>query len=126
MPTQLTWKRTGEITMRAEPYLIIRYPGSRYACFVRDAKGGLSPLAYGLPSAEAAKAVCEEHGAYNPAECPRCGGDMHPGMALMQTVSGSPDFADGEVVTFSPGGTGNLIDCIKCSQCGHSQTVAIK
>ena len=57
----MDWKRTGEITLRAEPYLIIRYPGSRYASFVRDAKGELSPLAYGLPSAEAAKAVCETH-----------------------------------------------------------------
>jgi len=61
MPKNLTWKRTGKITLRAEPYLIIRYPGSRYASFVRDAKGELSPLAYGLPSAEAAKAVCDEH-----------------------------------------------------------------
>lgn len=26
----------------------------------------------------------------------------------------------GEVVTLSPGGPGQMIDCIKCSACGHS------
>lgn len=54
------------------------------------------------------------------AKCQRCGGEMKQGKALMQTVSGSPDFADGEVVPLSPGGTGKLIDCLKCSSCGHS------
>ena len=54
------------------------------------------------------------------AKCKKCGGELKPGKALMQTVSGSPDFADGEVITLSPCGTGKLIDCIKCSACGHS------
>ena len=26
----LIWRRTGKITMRSEPYLVIRYPNSRY------------------------------------------------------------------------------------------------
>jgi hypothetical protein len=26
--TQLTWRRTGKITLRAEPYLIMRLPGN--------------------------------------------------------------------------------------------------
>jgi len=58
-----------------------------------------------------------------PSNCPRCGGEMKPGKALLQTSSGSPDFVGGDVVTHSPGGPGRLTDCLKCCQCGHSLTV---
>lgn len=54
------------------------------------------------------------------AKCKKCGGEMKQGKALMQTVSGSPDFSGGEIVTLSPGGPGKLIDCVKCGDCGHS------
>ncbi len=50
--------------------------------------------------------------------CQKCGGEMKPGKALAQTVTGIPDL--GEVVTLSPGGPGKLIDCLKCAECGHS------
>ena len=52
--------------------------------------------------------------------CRRCGGQMRLGRALISTIRGQPDFADGEVVTQSPGGPGRLVDCLKCSACGHS------
>lgn len=52
--------------------------------------------------------------------CPRCGGAMKRGKALVSTVTGSPDFPGGEVVTLSAGGPGRLVDCLKCAECGHS------
>ena len=55
--------------------------------------------------------------------CKKCGGTMHPGKAIEETLTGIPDFTGSkEVVTVSPGGTGKLIDCIKCSSCGWSVT----
>lgn len=52
--------------------------------------------------------------------CRHCGGAMRPGIALVQTVTGSPDFPGCEAVTMSPGGPGKLIDCLKCESCGWS------
>jgi hypothetical protein len=52
--------------------------------------------------------------------CPRCGGAMRPGKAMVSTVTGTPDFPGCEVVTMSPGGPGRLVDCLKCEGCGHS------
>lgn len=52
--------------------------------------------------------------------CKRCGGEMMRGIAIEQTVSGSPDFVGGPVVTMSPGGCGRLIWCQKCAKCGWS------
>lgn len=56
------------------------------------------------------------------AKCPRidCGGEMRPGIALQNTYRGVPDFAGHEVVTVSPGGAGELIQCLKCDKCGYS------
>lgn len=54
--------------------------------------------------------------------CKKCGGEMKPGQAIDQTWTGTPDFAGGEIVTMSPGGHGNLIDCMKCLNCGWSVT----
>ena len=54
--------------------------------------------------------------------CRRCGGEMRPGKAMQQTFTGAPDFPGKDVVTLSPGGPGVLVDCLKCSQCGHSVT----
>lgn len=53
-------------------------------------------------------------------KCRKCAGQMRDGKAIMQGLTGVPDFADGEVVTMSPGGSGKLIDCRKCSDCGWS------
>lgn len=52
--------------------------------------------------------------------CKKCGGEMKQGQAIAQTVTGSPDFAGGEYITMSPGGTGKLIECMKCEKCGWS------
>lgn len=52
--------------------------------------------------------------------CRKCGAEMQPGKALAQTFTGgSPDLG-GEVMTFSAGGPGKLIDCWKCPACGWS------
>ena len=58
----------------------------------------------------------------NMSKCRRCGGEMKQGIAMWQTWTGSPDFAAGPVVTLSAGGPGRVIDCSKCSVCGHSVT----
>ncbi len=54
------------------------------------------------------------------ATCRRCGGAMLHSKAIAQTYGGIPDFAAGQVVTMSPEGHGQLIDCLKCERCGHS------
>ena len=54
--------------------------------------------------------------------CRKCDGKMLPGKALKETLAGLSDFPGGEVVTVSPGGAGNLVDCLKCTQCGWSVT----
>lgn len=57
------------------------------------------------------------------ATCKKCGGLMKPSTALDQTYTGTPDFAGSdECVTMSPGGSGKLIDCMKCENCGWSVT----
>ena len=62
--TQLTWRRTGKITLRSEPYLIIKYPangdGPRYTALYGPQTARVT-LGQGLASADAAKAVCEAH-----------------------------------------------------------------
>lgn len=65
-------------------------------------------------------------------KCLRCNVDMVPSKAIGQTlVAGVPDFpgddpADLRVRTLSCGGPGNLIDALKCPQCGHSVTAGEK
>lgn len=55
--------------------------------------------------------------------CPRCNGEMKPGIAMGQTLHGMPDFIGSkDVVTVSLGGPGKLIDCMKCVNCGYSVT----
>jgi len=53
--------------------------------------------------------------------CRKCGAEMQPGKAVMQTFTGIGDFRDrDEPVTLSRGGPGKLIDCWKCPACGWS------
>ena len=52
--------------------------------------------------------------------CKKCGGDMKVGKALQQTYTGSPDDLGGDVVTMSAGGSGVLVECLKCVACGWS------
>ena len=55
--------------------------------------------------------------------CKKCGGTMHKGKAIKNTLVGIPDFIGGEVCTVSPGGPGTLISCLKCEQCGWSISI---
>lgn len=51
--------------------------------------------------------------------CARCGSELKDGIAIEQTYTcGSLDF--GMAVTYSAGGTGKIIPCRKCSECGWS------
>ena len=55
--------------------------------------------------------------------CKKCEGDMQPGVAIRNTLTGMPDFpGDRHATTVSPGGPGKLIDCMKCTACGWSVT----
>ena len=56
----LAWHRTGLITLRAEPYLIVRYPGPRYTA-LHGPQCSREILGQGLETADAAKAICEAH-----------------------------------------------------------------
>jgi ssDNA-binding Zn-finger/Zn-ribbon topoisomerase 1 len=56
-------------------------------------------------------------------KCKKCGGEMGLGEAMEMTLSGVPDFPDGQVVTMSYGGPGKLVDCLKCLDCGWSVTI---
>lgn len=55
-----------------------------------------------------------------PNHCPKCNGEFKDGIALSQTYTGVPDFIGGDIVTVSPGGSGKLIDVLKCGGCGFS------
>jgi hypothetical protein len=56
--------------------------------------------------------------------CNKCNVPMGQGIATQQTyVGGMPDFAgDRHSSTFSAGGTGKVINCLKCPECGRSVT----
>ena len=55
--------------------------------------------------------------------CKKCGGAMKHGKAILQAWTGIPDFhGDKDCVTLSQGGSGKLIDCVKCEKCGWSMT----
>lgn len=53
--------------------------------------------------------------------CPRCRGEMLPGIALETTWVGSPDDLGGDLMTMNPGGPGRMVDCVKCQSCGFSR-----
>lgn len=55
-------------------------------------------------------------------DCYRCGVEMKSGTAIAQTMTGGmKDFdSDPGPVTFSVGGPGVVINCLKCPKCGHS------
>lgn len=56
-------------------------------------------------------------------ECKKCGGKMQTGQAIEQTWTGRPEWPGDTIYTMSPGGPGKLIDCWKCGECGHSETI---
>ena len=61
----------------------------------------------------------------DPASCKKCAGQMKAGLAIEQTFkAGLPDFpgSDTRGITISPGGPGNLVQCLKCEVCGWSVT----
>jgi len=58
----------------------------------------------------------------SPKKCTRCGGDLIDGLAIQNTMSGIGDFHDDDqVATVSAGGSGKLIECLKCQNemCGQ-------
>jgi hypothetical protein len=49
--------------------------------------------------------------------------EMSLGKALVDRLSGMPDFIGDDVVcTLSPSGKADLVDCYKCPGCGYSVT----
>jgi len=58
--------------------------------------------------------------------CRRCGTVMQPGKAIEQTYRpGFEDFpgaTDLRGITMSPGGSGRLVNAMKCPNCGHTVT----
>lgn len=53
--------------------------------------------------------------------CKKCNSPMEPGIALANTTTTMPDFInDDACVTYSVGGPGKLIECLKCPACGWS------
>lgn len=63
------------------------------------------------------------HNAKKQAQSCKCGGTLKKGQAMESTVTGTPDFPGGEVVTMSFGGPGKLIECNKCTLCGMSYSL---
>jgi hypothetical protein len=61
---KLAWIRTGKITLRAEPYLIIRFSTGYTALYGPQTQR--VTLGHGLESADAAKALCDQHRQKNP------------------------------------------------------------
>ena len=58
--SNLTWKRTGKITLRAEPYLIMRFSTGYHALYGPQC----ARVTLGIyPTVESAKAACEAHNA---------------------------------------------------------------
>jgi hypothetical protein len=60
----LDWNRTGKITLRCEPYLIIRFQTGYTA--LHGPQCAREILGQGLETADAAKAICEAHRQKNP------------------------------------------------------------
>ena len=60
----MDWKRTGKITMRADDYLIIRFSSGYTA--LHGPQCAREILGQGLESADAAKALCDQHRQKNP------------------------------------------------------------
>lgn len=54
--------------------------------------------------------------------CRKCGGELAPGIAIENTLTGVGDFGAHDVVTLSPGGPGRLAYVLKCKGCGYSVT----
>lgn len=53
--------------------------------------------------------------------CHKCNVLMVRGKALLNNMSGMPDFiGDTHCCTVSPDGTARLVDCWKCPECGRS------
>lgn len=66
MDIKLAWIRTGKITLRCEPYLIIRFSTGYTALHGPQCEREI--LGQGLENADAAKAVCEAHKEKAPCE----------------------------------------------------------
>jgi hypothetical protein len=59
-------------------------------------------------------------------DCNRCKILMLPGQALIDNMSGKADFAgDKHPVTVSHNGTAQMVNCLKCPECGYSAHVGL-
>jgi ssDNA-binding Zn-finger/Zn-ribbon topoisomerase 1 len=62
-----------------------------------------------------------------PLTCKECKCEMVAGKALVDKLSGIPDFiGDDYVCTVSASGKADLVDCLKCPECGYSVTKGTK
>lgn len=59
MDTSLAWVRTGKITLRSEPYLIIRFSTGYIALYGPQCSREI--LGQGIESADRAKDICAAH-----------------------------------------------------------------
>lgn len=59
--------------------------------------------------------------------CKECKCEMTAGKALVNKLTGIPDFVgDDYVCTVSHGKEADLVDCLKCPECGFSVTKGIE
>lgn len=56
-------------------------------------------------------------------KCPKCDIKLLPGKAIEQTFKAGID-GPGLGATMVPAGSGNLVDVLKCPQCGYSRSIA--
>lgn len=67
-----------------------------------------------------ARRLIDKHTANN---CRKCNGEMKPSKGLIDNMGGIEDFPESnEVCTVSANGTAELVDCMKCCECGWSVT----
>ena len=53
--------------------------------------------------------------------CKKCGATMKDGQALVNRLTGIPDFiGDDTVCTVSASSKADIVDCLKCPECGYS------
>lgn len=55
--------------------------------------------------------------------CIKCGGELKPSKAFLDTFTVSDDFGrdkGGIGTTSSQNGPAKLVNCLKCNKCGHS------
>jgi len=95
-----------------------------YELFERpEAQGGTWILAQWMKIIEevGSMALTKYNEGHQIPTCPKHGVELEPGRAIENTLTGEPDFiGDDEVITMHYGGSGKVIPCLKCPECGYS------